>query len=114
MTADEEDRIVGLYSDGLSIRQIARIVFWSPRAVSNCLIRRSVMLRPKGGNRRVMPVAESQATIMLYQAGYSIDDVARIVGRTRTCVHRRLVVAGVPRRPRGSAGRKLVTRRLPA
>lgn len=110
------DKIVQLRLElGMSMREIGRAVHWSPSAVRRALIRRDIDLGHRGGNRRdTFRTDDITRVVFLHDVmGYSQDDIARILGRSRVWVHNRVVRASSSR-PRGAAGQRLIKRRLAA
>jgi DNA-binding transcriptional MerR regulator len=107
------DKIVQLREElYLSIREISRAVHWSSSAVRRVLIARGIDLGPRGGNRRrTFKTEDITRVVFLHDVmGYSQDDIAKILGHSRTWVFNR-VSRGTHPRPRGTAGSRLIKRR---
>jgi len=107
-----DEEIVQLYEAGWSLRQISRRIHWSPNFVRYHLIKSGVKLRKRGGQLRDMDPVKVRKACTLYKLGYSMEDVARIMGVSRTGVRGWLMRGGTEIRPRGTAGRQQVTRRV--
>ena len=104
--------IVARYRAGESLRMIAATTGMDPSSVRYRLRRAGVALRRTGkapGQGRLdLPVAE---IIRRYQAGQSTQAIGRALGVSADTIHRRLVEAGVARRPPGTRGVKAAGKR---
>jgi transposase len=108
-----DDEIAHLYDCGWSTRQIAKHLNYSQNTILRSLARQSVPIRGRGGNQKQIPEIDMKRTIFLYcEVGLSIADTAKLLCVSKHCVHGRLVKAGIQLRPPGSAGRRLVKRRV--
>lgn len=99
-----DEEIVSLYKDNYSIREIAKIIGWSPKFVRNRLIWNKVQMRSRGGNRRRNPVPRGEYILLkhLYVVRkMSLAEIAKVRGVSSKTIARRLKAAGVEIRPRG-------------
>lgn len=98
--ADQEE-IVRLYRRGLTLRQVAGRVYWSPTAVRRVLIEYGEPLRPHGSKAPLLSMEEKLRTSELYGAGMSMAELAILLGLHVSTVHRRLHRFGSLTRPVG-------------
>jgi DNA-binding Lrp family transcriptional regulator len=100
------------YRAGQTLTIIAATTGMDPSTVRYRLRRAEVALRRTGkapGQGRLdLPVAE---IIRRYRAGQSTQAIGRALGVSADTIHRRLVVAGVARRPPGTRGVKAAGQR---
>jgi AraC-like DNA-binding protein len=100
---EDQDRIIGLYKRGLTIRQVAQEVHWGPTTVQAVLQlnRHRVHIRPARGIFRRITVEEELKRAQLYGRGLSIKEVADVCGVHHSAVRASLIRAGVAMRPQG-------------
>lgn len=117
--SDAARGIVDLYGTvdepGFSIGQISRFTGYTHSTLWCCLEREGVERRPVGGAHdrpALLPHSEVRRRAFLYERmGYSIREVALVVGRSYTSVRASLVKAGVKLRT-GSEGQRVRTERI--
>lgn len=99
----DEQRLVMLYRDGLSVRQAAIRAGTSPTRAHRVLSNSGVTMRPPGGvkgrarPRALTPEAETQA-VRLYAANKSLHEVGAQLGRSGETIARHLRDLQVPLR----------------
>lgn len=103
------EEMARLYEEGQSLAYIAEQCGTSPATVKQRLIQANVEVRSpaeqaRNATRLPIPIEE---LILLYQEGYSMDQIAKRFGVSRATVRRRFVEANVERRPaRGRPGHR--------
>lgn len=88
LTDEILDRIVDLYGQGFSSKQIAKDknVNQTPTKVINALVSRNIHIRTRGINTR--PVTDDDIAVILdlYDIGYSIETVAQTTHRATSTI----------------------------
>lgn len=98
------DRMVELYEAGLSLVQVAKEVHWSASCISRHLELRGVKKHKRGGYRgKGVERGHSDLTVNLYRQGYSINEVAEMMGLSPATIHYRLRRVAEPARGRSEA-----------
>jgi transposase len=107
-----DNEIIELYLDGYSIREIAEIIHWSSGFVRRRLLKNNITLRTRGGNRMKFNTSKDVLVKYYYENGYSLVDAAKLTGLSKNGARTALRREGVKIRPRGGAGRNLITKRI--
>lgn len=108
------ERILELYPVWQSVKKVSALVHLSPTCVYLTLKRHGVKMRKPGGwahNENRLPHDEVQATVLLYEHGYSTNEVGEMLGISHSTVRFRLHKAGVPLRTRSESARRRWERR---
>ena len=101
-SAEEQARIVELYRRrGATLASVSAEVYWSPATVTRVLRANGVPITKRGGRRPYLPADDVLRTLELYARGYTIRQVAEIVGRSEESIRRRLLRNGARIRPVG-------------
>lgn len=80
LTDAEVEEIVRLYAGGMSQTAIAQRLFRSTSTICVVLRRQGVKTRPRLNAHRLLPGPEILRTVELYGRGYSVNEVAAILG----------------------------------
>lgn len=103
----DADAMARVYRACGSIYEVADIFGCSPATVSRLLRKSGEKMRPRGARRKLALDVGRMAT--LYRAGLTSYQVAAIVGCSAPTVRDRLRAYGVAIRPKGHAGRVVLS-----
>lgn len=103
----EINKMVGLYSAGMSLQEISDVMFMARTTVHRYLTEDDrITFRSRGGwtyNRNRTNHAELQLTIILYQMGWTTNEIAERFGIGKSTVAYRLHRSGIQLRPRSES-----------
>jgi len=103
----ERAQMVALYRAGGSLRSISKELHYSPATIGRALQREGIKLRGRGGAHKTnaMPAEAMLEAAELYGRGWSIAQIADLLGMSVAGVHLRLRRAGTKMRPPGGNNR---------